>query len=184
VKRLFDVLVSGFLLLLAAPFMMLIALAIKLDSPGSVIYKQERAGRFGELFKMYKFRSMVSGADKIGEYFTMPGDARVTKVGAFLRKSSLDELPQLVNVLTGDMSLVGPRPDVAAQRDYYTDEEWTLRHTLRPGITGLAQATVRSDTTIEERKALDLEYVKKSSLFYDLIIIMKTAKQIIFKGSY
>lgn len=183
-KRLFDVFISGLLLIVAAPFMLLIALAIKLDSSGNILYKQERVGLYSKLFKMYKFRSMVSNADKIGDYFTMPGDIRVTKIGAFLRKSSLDELPQLFNVLKGDMSLVGPRPDVAAQRDYYTDQEWRLRHTLRPGITGLAQATVRSETTMEERKALDLEYISKSSLVYDLIIILKTAKQIIFKGSY
>lgn len=183
-KRLFDVFVSSSLLVFVAPFMLLIAFVIKLDSLGNVLYKQERVGRYGKPFQMYKFRSMVSNADEIGDYFTKPGDTRVTKAGKFLRKSSLDELPQLVNVLKGDMSLVGPRPDVFAQRDYYTDEEWKLRHTLRPGITGLAQATVRSETTMEERKSLDLEYVSKSSLVYDLMIILKTAKQIILKGSH
>ena len=183
-KRLFDMVVSAALLVIVAPILLLISALIKLDSPGSVLYKQERVGRYGKPFKIYKFRSMVANADKIGNYFTMPGDSRVTKIGKFLRKSSLDELPQLINVVKGDMSLVGPRPDVAAQRDYYTDEEWKLRHVLRPGITGLAQATVRSEATMDQRKALDLEYVCRSTLLLDLQIILKTIGQVFFKGSH
>lgn len=183
-KRLFDVVVSGVLLVLTIPLFLLISVAIKLDSPGVVLYRQNRVGRYGKPFKIYKFRSMVSNADKIGNYFTTPGDVRVTQIGKFLRKTSLDELPQLLNVLRGDMSVVGPRPDVDAQRDFYSADEWELRHTLRPGITGLAQATVRSAATMEERKTLDLEYIRNSSILLDLKIILKTAKQIILKGSH
>ncbi len=183
-KRLFDVCVAGALLIITAPAMLLVAIAVKIDSLGGVVYRQERVGRFGRVFNMYKFRSMVEDADKVGTYYTVPGDMRITRVGAFLRKTSLDELPQIFNVLRGDMSIVGPRPDVAAQRDFYTDMEWILRHSVRPGITGLSQATLRSNATIEERKAMDIEYIKKASLLYDLVIIAKTIRQIIFKGSY
>jgi len=183
-KRFFDVVVSATLLVIVAPILFLIAVLIKLDSPGAVLYRQERVGRYGKPFKIYKFRSMITNADKIGDYFTMPGDVRITKIGKFLRKSSIDELPQLINVVKGDMSLVGPRPDVTAQRDYYTDEEWKLRHILRPGITGLAQATVRSEATMDQRKALDLEYVSRSTLLLDLQIILKTIGQVFFKGSH
>jgi lipopolysaccharide/colanic/teichoic acid biosynthesis glycosyltransferase len=105
-------------------------------------------------------------------------------VGRFLRRTSLDELPQLFNVLKGDMSLVGPRPDVPAQRSLYTDEEWALRTSVRPGITGLAQATVRSAATQAERTALDLEYVRKASFWFDMKILLLTVRQVLGKGSF
>lgn len=183
-KRIFDVVLSVVLLLLLMPLVLIVAIAIKLDSAGSVLYRQERAGRYGKPFMMYKFRSMVSNADQMGAYYTAPGDARVTKVGKYLRKTSVDEIPQLINVLKGDMSLVGPRPDVMAQQDCYTNEEWAHRHAVRPGITGLAQATVRSEATMDQRKALDLEYVDRSTLLLDLQIILKTIVQVFFKGSH
>jgi len=164
--------------------MILIALAILIESKGAVIYVQERVGQSAKPFQMYKFRSMVAGADQKGPYFTAKGDSRITRVGAFLRKTSLDELPQLFNVLNGDMSLVGPRPDVLAQRSNYTDEEWEKRTRVKPGITGLAQATIRNIGGPGQRLALDLEYVDKASLWLDIKIIILTVKQVLFKGSF
>lgn len=183
-KRAADLIVSGAALVLALPFLALIALAIKLDSAGPVFYRQQRVGRFGRTFAMHKFRSMVRDADRIGSYSTVPGDRRVTRVGAVLRKTSIDELPQLLNVLTGEMSLVGPRPDVPQQRDGYTAEEWELRHSVRPGITGLAQATLRSYATPAQRKQLDLDYVRNANFLFDLKIIAMTLNQLVRKGSY
>jgi len=127
---------------------------------------------------------MVAGADQKGPYFTAKGDTRITKIGAFLRKTSLDELPQLLNVLIGNMSLVGPRPDVFAQRANYTQEEWEKRTRVKPGITGLAQATIRNVGGPDQRTALDLEYVDNASFWLDLKILLLTVKQILFKGSH
>jgi lipopolysaccharide/colanic/teichoic acid biosynthesis glycosyltransferase len=122
---------------------------------------------------------MVANADQVGSFRTQEGDHRITKVGRFLRKTSLDELPQLVNVLTGDMSLVGPRPDTPKQEADYTPDEWEARHRVRPGITGLAQATLRSAATPEERIAADLDYARNPSLARDMRILAMTAKQVI-----
>jgi lipopolysaccharide/colanic/teichoic acid biosynthesis glycosyltransferase len=181
-KRLFDVAVSGCALLCLSPILAIVAFAIWAYDRGPVIYKQVRVGRGGAEFGMYKFRSMRTDADRIGGYSTATNDPRITVVGRFIRRTSLDELPQLLNVLKGDMSLVGPRPDVPKQRVLYTDEEWYRRHTVRPGVTGLAQATLRSAGTEEQRKALDLEYVRRSSLGYDLWILVLTVRQILFVG--
>lgn len=183
-KRLFDILVSGLLLLIFSPVLMAVAIAVRVDSPGPIIYRQTRVGRNLHPFRIYKFRSMVSNADQIGGHSTAQGDARVTKVGRFIRKTSLDELPQLTNVLKGDMSLVGPRPDVPAQEALYAPEDWIKRHRVRPGITGLAQATVRSAAKPEERTRLDLEYVETASLRKDLIILGLTARQVLMRGSH
>jgi lipopolysaccharide/colanic/teichoic acid biosynthesis glycosyltransferase len=125
---------------------------------------------------------MVVESESIGPYFTVEGDPRITRLGRFLRRSSLDEIPQLLNVLRGDMSLVGPRPNVFAQRTDYTLEEWGKRHSVKPGITGLHQALYRSNSTLEQRNIIDLEYVDKQSFFLDLKIILWTAKQVLFKG--
>lgn len=183
-KRSFDILVSLITLIILLPVFVIIALAIKLDSKGDVFFLQERVGRGRQTFGIYKFRSMVSGADQQGPYFTSKNDARITKVGAFLRKTSLDELPQFINVLKGDMSIVGPRPDVPKMESLYTPEQWQERHLVRPGITGLAQATLRSSSTMEQRTAMDLEYVSKHSLWFDLKILLLTVKQVLFKGSH
>lgn len=183
-KRLFDFVVSGVLILLFSPLLIGVAIAVWLDSPGSVIYKQVRVGRELRPFGIYKFRSMVENADKIGGYSTKKGDARVTKVGRFIRKTSLDELPQLINVLKGDMSLVGPRPDVPAQEAQYIPEDWIKRHRVRPGITGLAQATARSAATPEGRTKLDLEYIDTASMGRDIIILAQTARQVLMRGSH
>lgn len=181
-KRLFDVVTSGGALLFCAPFLALVALWIKLDSKGPVIFKQERVGRYGQVFAIYKYRSMVVDAATIGPYYTSHGDSRITCVGRIIRKTSIDELPQLLNVLKGDMSLVGPRPDVPSQKVEYLEQEWDKRNSVRPGITGLAQAMLRSDATAEERTRLDLEYVDKASLSFDIRIILLTVKQVLFRG--
>lgn len=139
-----------------------------------MFYKQKRVGRGCVVFEMLKFRSMVVNADREGGFQTEPNDQRVTRVGAFIRSKSIDELPQVLNVLRGDMSLVGPRPDVPKQEELYSPEDWRRRHQVRPGITGLAQVRGRSDITPETRLAHDLEYVEKTSLALDIQILIRT----------
>lgn len=178
-KRLFDIAVSLIALVLFSPVMLLVALAIKLGSKGPVLFTQPRVGVHGELFPVFKFRSMVVGAASQGPYFTQGNDPRITPIGALLRKTSLDELPQLLNVLLGHMSLVGPRPNVPAQRDEYSQAQWDKRNSVRPGITGLAQAIKRSAATPDERTQLDLEYVDKASLWFDIYVILLTVKQVV-----
>ncbi|MGP0565546.1 MULTISPECIES: sugar transferase [unclassified Nitrospina] len=178
-KRLFDLTASLFALTFLWPVFLAVAVAIRLDSPGGIFYCQERVGLGGRSFLMYKFRTMVADADQVGSHQTAFGDPRITSVGVFLRKTSLDELPQLLNVVTGDMSLVGPRPDVPAQRNDYTEAQWAKRTSVLPGITGLAQATKRSLATPQERLALDLEYVDHQSFWFDMKIILLTIKQVL-----
>ncbi|MCT4626539.1 sugar transferase [Halodesulfovibrio sp.] len=181
-KRAFDIFSSGCALLCFAPIMLVVAVLIKLESKGPVLFKQQRVGLNGSFFSIYKFRSMVADAPERGPHFTQKNDSRITRVGRVLRKSSIDELPQLLNVLRGEMSVVGPRPNVSAQRAEYTEEQWVLRNSVRPGITGLAQALVRSGGTAEQRTALDLEYVANQSFLFDLKIILLTVKQVFFEG--
>ena len=183
-KRLFDVIVSLIIILIIIPVLIIVALLIKMESRGPVFFMQERVGLNGKLFKMYKLRSMVANAESQGPYFTSSNDPRITKIGRFIRKTSLDELPQLFNVLLGDMSLVGPRPNVDQQKKDYTDHEWNKRNSVRPGITGLAQAKLRSMAGAEQRTKLDLEYVDNVSLLYDIWILILTIKQVInLRGS-
>ena len=182
-KRVLDVLLSLIALALLAPVFAAAALAIVLESGRPVLFRQTRLGLGGREFGMYKFRSMVQDAGANGVYQTAVGDPRVTRVGRFLRRSSIDELPQLFNVLKGDMSLVGPRPDVPAQRALYTDEEWAVRCSVRPGITGLAQALLRSEATQVQRLALDLRYAREHSFWLDCRILLTTAARISGKGS-
>lgn len=182
-KRAMDVLVAAFALLILSPVLAAAALAIVLESGTPVLFRHMRLGLGGREFPMYKFRSMVRDAAAQGPYYTSAGDPRITKVGRFLRRSSIDELPQLFNVLAGDMSLVGPRPDVAAQRSLYTDDDWALRCSVRPGITGLAQAQLRSEGTVEQRRALDLRYAREHSVWLDLKIILWTLGRLTGKGS-
>ena len=177
-KRLFDIVVSAIVLMLALLFMVPIVLLIKLDSKGPAIFTQKRIGLDGQLFDIYKFRSMVVDASGSGAYFTVSGDPRITRVGRIIRKTSIDELPQLFNVLKGNMSLVGPRPNSPQQKGDYTEDEWEKRNSVRPGVTGLSQAVLRSAATLEERTRLDLEYVEKMSVVYDIWLIMLTFKQL------
>jgi lipopolysaccharide/colanic/teichoic acid biosynthesis glycosyltransferase len=182
-KRLMDIAFSFVALLLLLPLMLLAAVAVVLESGLPVLFIQQRLGKDGRAFGMYKFRSMVKNAAAIGPYFTGAGDPRTTRIGRLLRRTSIDELPQLFNVLKGDMSLVGPRPDVAQQRAQYRDEDWAQRCSVRPGITGLAQAVLRSEGTEEQRLALDLQYVREHSVWLDLRILAMTLKRLSGKGS-
>lgn len=196
IKRLFDVCASFTALVLLSPMFLVVAIAIKAeDSRGKVFYSQIRVGKGGKRFKMYKFRSMVSNADELlktlisendvdGAMFKMKLDPRVTKVGSFIRKYSIDELPQLVNVLKGNMSLVGPRPPLEREVKEYTDYD-KQRLYVKPGCTGLWQATVRNSVGFDEMVRLDLIYVQKRSLKFDLWIIFRTVK-IMFRpnGAY
>jgi lipopolysaccharide/colanic/teichoic acid biosynthesis glycosyltransferase len=181
-KRLIDILGSLAALLLLAPVMILAALAIALESPGPVIFRQTRIGLNGREFGMYKLRSMVRDAAARGAYWTSQDDPRITRVGRFIRLTSIDELPQLVNVIRGEMSLVGPRPDVPQQRAQYTDGQWSERCSMLPGLTGLAQVELRSTGTEAERLALDLTYVRTHSLALDLRIMWRTLGRLTGKG--
>lgn len=194
-KRVFDVLGSGFLLILLSPVFLLITILIRQDSPGPALFRQERVGLNGERFKMLKFRSMVVDAEEQlpslldqsegnGVLFKLKSDPRVTKVGAVLRRYSLDELPQLVNVLRGDMSLVGPRPPLASEVEKY--DEWAHRRLLvKPGITGLWQVNGRSDLSWEDSVRLDLYYVENWSTTGDVVILYRTVRAVMAKrGAY
>lgn len=181
-KRIFDIVTSLVMLIILSPLLILTAIAIKLDSKGPILFTQQRVGRLGLEFSIYKFRSMVQNSADIGPHYTSNNDVRITKVGKFIRKTSLDELPQLLNVLKGEMSLVGPRPNVSIQRKDYSAEDWDKRNSVKPGITGLNQATLRSLATPEQRLALDLEYVNNASFLFDLKIILLTIKQVLFRG--
>jgi len=164
-----------------SPVLIVIPLLIRRDG-GPVLFRQTRVGLHGVPFNIYKFRSMVVNSEQLGGHSTQANDPRITKVGHFVRQTSIDELPQLLNVLKGDMSLVGPRPNVPGQRYEYTQEQWDLRNSVLPGITGLAQATLRSDATWQQRYDLDAEYVRSQSLMLDIKIILLTVKQIFTKG--
>jgi len=181
-KRAMDLLLALLALLLLWPVMILAAAAVLAQDGFPIVFRQIRVGRGGREFGMYKFRSMVRDAPSRGPYATSPHDARITPVGRLLRRYSIDELPQLFNVLKGDMSIVGPRPDVPAQRALYSDAEWALRCSVRPGITGLAQARLRSEATPEQRLALDLAYARGHSLRMDLMILAETLQRLSGRG--
>lgn len=177
-KRATDIVLSLLVLLLLLPILILAACAVAIDSGFPIFFKHQRMGRDGREFGMFKFRSMVKNAASIGPYFTHANDARITQVGKFIRRTSIDELPQILNVLLGDMSLVGPRPDVAAQRALYSAEDWARRCSVRPGITGLAQVKGRSEISWESRLALDLAYTKNASWWLDIRIMWWTLCQL------
>jgi len=181
-KRTFDLLFAIVAILMLSPVLLTAAVAIKVYDRGPILFKQKRVGAKGELFEIFKFRSMVINAEKIGGFQTSFSDNRITKVGSFIRKTSIDELPQLFNVLSGDMSIIGPRPNVPAQVNDYDEEDWNKRNSVKPGITGLAQALGRSDMTPERRTKLDLEYIDNYSFMGDLRIIYLTFMQVITKG--
>lgn len=195
-KRLFDLAFSGTVLLLGMPAFMVIALAIKLSSKGPVLYRQERIGLDGQPFDMLKFRTMVGGADSMlgqladlnesdgGVLFKIRNDPRVTPLGRVLRKYSLDEFPQFINVLKRDMSVVGPRPPLAGEVNTY-DDQARRRLLVRPGITGLWQVSGRSDLSWEDAVRLDLLYVENWSMMADVLITVKTARAVFgHRGAY
>ena len=193
-KRLFDIVASGFGLLLLSPLFLLVAIWIKLDSPGPVFYRQVRVGRYNRDFRIFKFRSMRVGADK-GSLVTIGGrDPRVTRSGYFIRKFKVDELPQLINVFIGDMSLVGPRPEVRHYVNYWTKEQLHVLD-VRPGITDPASIKFRNENELlekaedaekyyievimQEKLRLYLEYVENHSFWYDIKLIFQTFVAII-----
>lgn len=183
-KRITDVLFSGIGLIILSPVFVIVAIAIKLDSKGPIFFKQDRVGKDEELFSMYKFRSMVVNAEELkkelenqnemsGPMFKMKKDPRITRVGRFIRKTSIDELPQLVNVIKGDMSLVGPRPSLPKEVEQF--EPWMKeRLTVQPGITCFWQVMGRNSIPFEEWMKLDLKYVRERNYFLDIKLIFKT----------
>lgn len=193
-KRMFDIVVSFLALPVVAPMLVVCAILIWLDDPGPIFFRQLRTGKGGRRFEMYKFRTMVSNAEELKEKyahlneltwpdFKINDEPRVTRVGRFLRKSSLDELPQILNVLKGEMSLVGPRPtsfDVSSYSLWHTE-----RLEVLPGITGLWQVSGRSDVDFDERLLLDIEYIENQSLWLDIKILFRTVF-VVFKreGAY
>lgn len=174
VKRLFDILVSLLVLLLFAPVWLLVALSIKATSPGPVLFIQERPGKDRELFRVYKFRSMRLGSEKMVKGVeVLRDDDRVTAVGRFIRRTKIDEIPQCLNVLKGEMSLIGPRPErVSSLADY--DEEISKRLDMRPGMTGLAQVSGNIYISLADRYRLDVYYVEHFSLWLDIRILFRT----------
>jgi len=182
-KRLMDVVLSGLALLVLSPLLLATAAAVAIDSGFPVLFRQVRIGRDGRTFGMFKFRSMVVNATAIGPFNTAADDPRITRVGRFIRRTSLDELPQLFNVLQGDMSLVGPRPDVPVQRALYNDTDFALRCSVRPGITGLAQVVLRSEGTEDQRRELDLRYVREHGVWMDLKILGRTVGRLTGRGA-
>ncbi|OOP74807.1 sugar transferase [Clostridium beijerinckii] len=183
-KRITDILCSSFGLLVLSPIFLIVGVLIKLESKGSVIFSQERIGKDGSVFKMYKFRSMVSNAEELkdklchknemsGPMFKMKDDPRVTKIGKFIRKTSIDELPQLFNVLKGDMSLVGPRPSLPKEVEKF--DNWMMtRLEVKPGLTCYWQVSGRNDIDFEDWMKLDIKYVRERNTLVDIKLIFKT----------
>jgi lipopolysaccharide/colanic/teichoic acid biosynthesis glycosyltransferase len=182
-KRAFDIVVATALIVLAGPVLLLCAAAIRLDTPGPLLFMQQRTGRNGGRFRMWKFRTMVANAEDLKASlahlnilplpdFKVPDDPRITRVGRFLRATSLDELPQLFNVLRGEMSLVGPRPTSFPATTY---ELWhTRRLEVAPGLTGLWQLQGRNAMTFDDRLRLDIEYIRRASLAFDAWLVVRT----------
>ena len=197
IKRAIDFIGALVGLILLSPIMVIVAIAIKLEDPkGNIIFGHMRVGKDGKMFPCLKFRSMFANAEEMKKNFTeeqkreyaetfkLKDDPRITKVGNFIRKTSLDELPQLFNILKGDMTIVGPRPIVTDELDFYGEYEDYYK-AVKPGLTGLWQVSGRSDTTYDERVALDMEYVTTRNTFKDLYIIFMTAVKVLKReGSY
>ena len=174
-SRPLDAALAALLLLVAAPLLALAALAIRLESRGPIVFRQRRVGRGGRPFDLWKLRTMVSGAEAMGAgIYVLEGDPRITRAGRLLRRFSLDELPNLVNVLRGEMAIVGPRPTVQEQVDRYTDRQ-RRRLEVKPGITGWAQVNGRTSLPWPERIELDVWYVDNRSLALDVRILLRTA---------
>ncbi|CRZ34099.1 lipopolysaccharide/colanic/teichoic acid biosynthesis glycosyltransferase [Herbinix hemicellulosilytica] len=180
IKYKIDKIIALLGLIVLSPLMIIIGIAIKLDSPGPIIYRQKRLGQNGKIFYMYKFRSMYEGAEKNGVY-DRKKDPRVTSVGKVIRRTSLDELPQLINVLKGDMSLIGPRPPLVYHPwpyEKYTDEQKKM-FLIKPGITGWAQVNGRKNLEWDKRIKMNIEYIEKMSLLLDLKILLLTVIKVI-----
>jgi len=172
-KRFTDILLSILILLISSPILIISMIAIRVETKGSPIYYQIRTGKNEKLFKMYKLRSMVAGADKIGPDVTQKNDSRITSIGRILRITSIDEIPNFFNVLLGQMTVVGPRPEVPSLTKDYSDEFKKIFDYL-PGVTGISQINGRGDLTPEERIPMELEYYKKANFWSDFLILLKT----------
>lgn len=185
VKRILDFTLSLLALIVLSPIMLILAICIKIDSKGPIFFLQERLGKNGKVFKIIKFRTMIVNAEHIGDGLSVKteNDNRITKIGKILRKTSLDELPQLINVVKGDMALIGPRPPVTYHPHKFEDypEHQKPRFNVRPGITGLAQARVRNNATWDERIEIDIEYINKITFWGDIKIVFETVKSIFKK---
>ena len=177
-KRILDILLSGIALIVLSPIILIVGILVRIKLGSPIIFKQERPGKSEKIFSMYKFRTMTDERDHNGEY--LPDEIRLTKFGKMLRATSLDELPELWNILKGDMSIVGPRPLLVEYLPLYSEKQGK-RHKVRPGLTGLAQVNGRNAISWEEKFDLDVYYVDKISFFNDLIIIIQTCKKVIKK---
>lgn len=178
IKRLLDIVISFCSLVILSPIILIVAILVRVKLGSPVIFKQDRPGKDGKIFKLYKFRSMSDKKDENGKL--LPDKDRLTKFGKILRATSLDELPELVNILKGEMSLIGPRPLAVAYLPYYNEEE-KHRHDVRPGLTGLAQINGRNALNWEERFSYDIEYVNNITFINDLKILFKTFYKVIKK---
>ena len=176
IKRIFDIVLSGLALIILSPVIAIVALLVRVKLGSPVIFKQDRPGLNEKIFKMYKFRSMTDDRDENGEL--LPDEDRLPSFGKKLRSTSLDELPELVNIFKGDMSIVGPRPLSVVYLPYYTEEE-RIRHTVRPGLTGLAQINGRKAISWEEKFRYDIEYVKNISLGLDISVFFGTIGKVL-----
>ena len=177
-KRFLDVILSACALIVLSPVMLVVAILVRMKLGSPVIFCQERPGKDEEIFKMYKFRTMTDARDEAGQLLS--DDVRLTKFGRVLRSTSLDELPELWNILKGDMSIVGPRPLLVRYLPYYTEEE-RHRHDVRPGLTGLAQVYGRNSLPWDERLQLDLQYLERISLVVDIQIALLTIKKVLLR---
>lgn len=177
-KRILDILLSGLTLIVLSPIILIVGVLVRIKLGSPIIFKQERPGKSEKIFSMYKFRTMTDERDHNGEY--LPDEIRLTKFGKMLRATSLDELPELWNILKGDMSIVGPRPLLVEYLPLYSEKQ-RKRHNVRPGLTGLAQVNGRNAISWEEKFDLDVYYVDKISFFNDIIIIIQTYKKVIKK---
>lgn len=194
-KRFVDIVLSALGLLALSPLMLIIALVVRFTSPGPIIYKSVRTGKNKNKFYMYKFRTMIPNADRLrdelyeqanlqGQLFKLKTDFRVTPVGAFLRKYSLDEFPQLINVLKGEMSLVGPRPYIPEESEFFKPP-YTARFSITPGVTGPWQVSGRSDLTFKQLCELELSYLQNWNLWQDCLLLLKTLPSVVLKkGAY
>ena len=181
-KRFLDIVLSFSAIVVLLPVFAVIIIAIRVSSKGAAVFKQERAGKDGKPFTFYKFRTMKAGVDPFGSSPKSGDDPRLTKIGKFLREYSLDELPQLFNVLKGDMSIVGPRPLYVSQMAEWNERQ-KKRLLVKPGLTGLAQISGRGDLTREEKLELDVKYVETASFWRDIKIILATAIQVFRRKS-
>lgn len=179
IKRLLDIVLSGMALVLLSPVLLLVAILVRVKLGSPVLFSQERPGKDEKIFRLYKFRSMTDARDENGHL--LPDEARLPQFGRILRSTSLDELPELINIFKGDMSIVGPRPLLVEYLPYYTEEE-RHRHDVRPGLTGLAQVNGRNNLTWEQKFRYDLQYIGQISFADDFRIILLTVKKVLCRS--